>query len=138
MLTTVAIFRDPWQAHLFRTRLEAEGFLAFVQYSHHVDVNWLYSYALGCVRVQVMDGDVGAVRDVIRRIDSEQFRAELLELFGDLDEPCCPTCGSRDSRIRRNPFQVAFAILVILLVRMPMPPDPSKRICRKCGARWDT
>lgn len=137
MLTTVAIFRDPWQAHLFRTRLEAEGLPAFVQFAHHVGVNWLICYALGGVRVQVAQDDVDNVHRIVRRIDAGEFRAELLELFGDLDDRNCPNCGSSHFRARQGVLRTALSLVVIAVTRFPLPPDTSKRRCLDCGTAWD-
>ena len=53
MLTTVAAFREPWEAQLFCGRLEAEGIPAFVAFDCHIGIAWHYSVALGGVRVQV-------------------------------------------------------------------------------------
>ena len=53
MLTTVASFREPWEAHMFRSRLAAEGVPAVLIHEYHIGNAWHYSTALGSVRVQV-------------------------------------------------------------------------------------
>ncbi len=53
MLTTVAAFREPWEAHMFCGRLMAEGIAAFVAHECHIGNAWHYSVALGGVKVQV-------------------------------------------------------------------------------------
>lgn len=47
MLITVAHFTDPWEAHLFHGRLDAEGLSAVIVDEHHVWNNWPYALALG-------------------------------------------------------------------------------------------
>lgn len=86
MLTTVAIFGKPWEAQLFRLRLEAEGVPAFIQYESHVGMNWLVSIALGGVRLQVLDAQVADALRVMQRCRAGEFQAELQEMFGDLDD----------------------------------------------------
>ena len=64
-MTTVATFSKPEEAHLFRMRLEAAGIPAFVQDEHIVQMDWLYSNAIGGVRVQIADEDVPAAREFL-------------------------------------------------------------------------
>jgi hypothetical protein len=64
MLATIAAFRDPWEAHMFRLRLEAEDVPAVVAYDFHIGNNWLWSTALGGVRVQVPHDFADAAFDV--------------------------------------------------------------------------
>ena len=40
MLTTVAAFREPWEAHMFCSRLEAEGVPAFIAHEYHIWNAW--------------------------------------------------------------------------------------------------
>ena len=54
-MKTIATFSKPEEAHLFRTRLEAVGIPAFVQDEHFVQMDWLYSNAIGGVRVQIAE-----------------------------------------------------------------------------------
>jgi hypothetical protein len=39
--------------------------------------------------VQVADDEAAPARDVIRRLRAGEFRAGLLDMFGDLDDPVC-------------------------------------------------
>jgi hypothetical protein len=135
MLTTVAVFRDPWQAQVLLSRLDAEGLLAFAQHYHQISARWSYSYALGGVQVQVADCDVEDAREIIRLQRDGVYRADLLERFGDLDEPCCPKCGGQDFRRRATAIQIIFSFLVLFLTGVLVPPVLERR-CRTCGALW--
>ena len=61
-MKTIATFSKPEEAHLFRTRLGAAGIPAYVQDEHFIQMDWLYSNAIGGVRVQIADEDVEAAR----------------------------------------------------------------------------
>ena len=50
---TVGAYNNPIEAHLARGRLEVEGIPALLAHEHHVWANWVYSQALGGVKVQV-------------------------------------------------------------------------------------
>lgn len=137
MLTTVAIFREPWEAQLFRSRLQAEGLLAFLQYDHRVAIDWMYAFAIGGVHVQVVDDEAPEARAVIARLRAGDFRAELLDMFGDLDDPHCPACGSQDFRRRASAPQIMFSFAILVLTGVPVPPGSWLRTCRRCGKRWE-
>ncbi len=133
MLTTVAVFRDPWEAQLLRMRLDAEGLLSFVQSYHQISARWSYSYALGGVHVQVADDDVTEAHEIICRLRRGEYRVELIDMFGDLDDLCCPKCGSQDFRRRATIPQIIFSFGVLFLTGVPVPPALERR-CRACGA----
>ena len=74
MLITVARYSLPYEAHLARARLEAEDIPAFVMEEHTINMQWLYSNALGGVRLQVPQGfeaDAAAVLAENREPDLE-------------------------------------------------------------------
>ncbi len=52
-LVTVARVTEVWEAHIVRARLQAEGLLATIADEHLMSMDWLYSNAIGGVRVQV-------------------------------------------------------------------------------------
>lgn len=52
-LVVIATFDHPWQAHLHRAHLVAKGIPAFLFDEHTIANNWLYSNALGGVRLAV-------------------------------------------------------------------------------------
>ena len=56
-LKTVAIYRDLPFAELAKSNLESEEIYCFLANKNHIDMNWLYSFALGGVKVQVRKED---------------------------------------------------------------------------------
>ncbi|HKD23913.1 MAG TPA: hypothetical protein VKB71_17975 [Rhizomicrobium sp.] len=135
LLVTVGLFRDPWHAHLFRMRLEAEGIPAFVTFQFHIGNNWLWSTALGGTRVQVWRRVAQDAIEVLDRVRSGEFHAELVELFGDIDDPRCPHCGSTHYR-KRRPFW-AIALTIMSLPIAPVPAWDWIYICRDCGREFE-
>jgi len=68
MLTTIASYSFPYEAHIARAKLESEGIPAFVADEHTISMQWLYSNALGGVRLQVADN----LRDAALKILNEE------------------------------------------------------------------
>jgi rubredoxin len=120
---TIATFSKPEEAHLFRTRLEAAGIPAYVQDEHFIQMDWLYSNAIGGVRVQIADEDLAAAREFLAA-DSPQPSPEAVDVI-------CPKCGSchtaPDERFRRISF------LSLLLISFPLLLARHRWRCTSCG-----
>jgi hypothetical protein len=136
VLVTVARFRDPWEAEMFRGRLEFEDIPAFVIHQHHIAMNWMWSRALHGVKVQVLSEDVAAALEAMERCLSGEYGAELLELFGYLGEPQCPNCGSIECKRRGTVAEVVIGFVVVYFFAIIIPPSSWRRTCRRCGTRW--
>jgi Putative prokaryotic signal transducing protein len=64
-MVVVARFSKPEEAHLLRMRLEAGGIQAFIRDENTIQIDWLYSNALGGVRVEVAEEDEAATRELL-------------------------------------------------------------------------
>jgi hypothetical protein len=62
---TVATYDKPTDAHIALGRLAAEGIEAQIFDDHMVQMDWLYSIALGGVKLRVTRGDEKAARAVL-------------------------------------------------------------------------
>jgi len=66
-MITIATFSKVEEAHLLRMRLEDAGVSAYLRDENTIQIDWLYSNALGGVRVDVADEDVDAAKAVLDR-----------------------------------------------------------------------
>jgi len=132
MLTTVAWFLCPWDAHIVRGLLQSEDVPAFLVSEHHVWAKWPISVALGGVRIRVPPSYAVRAREILRaRIDGEYERA--LESEFSLVPEACPQCGSRELATLRSVGSVALAILFTVAVMVPFPPEASGKRCKSCN-----
>jgi hypothetical protein len=90
MLTVVARFREPSLAHLAKSKLESEGILAVVFDEYIVGVQWLYSDAIGGVRVLVRESDQIEARHLLERNRSH----ELIDIEKGAATSCHGSCCS--------------------------------------------
>ena len=104
-MITVATFSKPEEAHLFRMRLEAAGIPAFVQDENLVQTDWLFSNAVGGVRVQIADDDVTAAKEFLA--------ADVPSPFPDAEDVVCPACGSRQTAPDEWPRRLFFLSLLV-------------------------
>ncbi len=132
MLVTVSAFREPYEAHLFRGRLEAEGIFAVVSHEMHVANKWVLSNALGGVKVQVSTDEIELAREVERACCRGEYREMLRQELGDLDDPVCPYCGGTEYRKRRPFLRAVVAILLSRLAYSVFPPTGWILRCERC------
>lgn len=89
-LITVASVSTVFEADLLRARLEGEGIRAFIANKNLISMNWLYSNALGGVRIDVELHNEHAAREIIALVRAQEFE---LDPTGD-EWGSCPECGS--------------------------------------------
>ncbi len=126
-LVTVAACRDVVDAELIRVHLESEGIPAYVVDQYLVGMQWLYSAAIGGVKVQVAAADAPAARELLGQGATSEGATT------DSSVERCPNCGSTEigrSRVQR----VAGA--ASLLVSLPIILWRRAWVCRACSHSW--
>jgi Putative prokaryotic signal transducing protein len=128
----VASFSQPVEAHLARTRLEAEGIPCVVGNEHLVRVDWLLSNAVGGVKLMVPRSELERARDALRP------RPHLVVVGGHGElaegEMICPRCRSDDVYYSRYSRRVASVF--ILLLGFLIPWRDRRWACTQCGYEW--
>ncbi len=126
MLKTVATYSFPYEAQIARGKLDAEGIPAFVADEQTINMQWLYSNALGGVKLQVPPPFVEQALRVLA-----EDRSQVLEQEKGYDTQPCEQCGSFDT----EPYQVGkrWAFLVFLGLDFPLFPVKNTVKCNACG-----
>ena len=129
-LITIASYREGYEAHIARSLLDEAGIAAFVSDEHLVSVNWLYSQALGGVKLQVPEEQ------------AERALETLAEAWGTVVEtderPAsrsedCPSCGSTATQFDRLDNRLrAFS----LWLSLPLSIGGYRWRCEECGHTW--
>ena len=135
LLVTIASFREPWEAHMLRGRLEAEGILATVAHEHHVRQNWSWSTALGGVKVQVPQSAGDAAREIEKLCREGGLEAEPKPMAPGIDELRCQICGSNQFSKRRPVMEIAVTVVLSLSMGIVIPPWTWIHYCKGCGER---
>ena len=136
-LVTIASYREPYEAHLFCSLLESNEIPAYVIHDHHVGLNWLYSDALGGVKLQVSAEHRDLALELLSSDSSQlpnsaqesaQESAPILE-----DDSSCPNCRGVDTfhtSIDRRTKAMS------LLVGFPFVWGRDRWKCANCGHQW--
>jgi DNA-directed RNA polymerase subunit RPC12/RpoP len=122
-LAVIATFSFPHEAQLARSKLEAFDIPAFVLDEHTINMHWLYSDALGGVKLAVPRSQVENALQLL------QEDAALEEL----DEPllACAHCGSHHLYTSTQGKKPAF--IVFLLLGFPLFFYKRGLRCEDCG-----
>lgn len=121
-MVTVRSFSKPEEAHLFRTRLEAAGIPAYVQDEYMVQMDWLYSNAIGGVRVQVAEEDVEAVEEFLAADQPQPMSRE--------GRVACPSCGSEETE-QPQVFR-GWVLFMLGIFNIPLPFSRRRWKCQTC------
>ena len=126
MLATVATFTFPYEAQIARAKLDSEGIPAFVADEQTINMQWLYSNAMGGVRLQVPLVYVEEALEILA-----QDSSELLVADQGIDKTPCSACGSGNT----EPYQIGrrWAFLVFLGLDFPLFPVKNTLKCLDCG-----
>ncbi len=126
MLTTIARYTYPYEAQIARALLDSERIQAFIADEQTINMQWLYSDALGGVRLQVAAEDAKRALQILQ----EDREASLVEQEGE-DRPRCPVCGSCNTEYHQIGRRWAF--LVFLAIDFPLFRVRNGIRCLDCG-----
>ena len=132
-LVTLRSYRDPIDAELGKARLENAGIPAVLLDQYLVSIQWLYSNAVGGVKLTVDESDLDAALQVL----GEDRSADLSNIpeseSPPVDGDFCPVCGSTDvrpSRLQR------IAAATSLATGLPFIAWRRRWICATCDHTW--
>jgi hypothetical protein len=135
-LVTVAAYNNPLEAHLAKGRLEVEGIPAYLAHEHHVWANWVYSQALGGVKVQVLVENAERAVEILDAHNKGEYEESLEEAVPAIDENVCPGCGSKEFESKFPLGVILLVLLTLGLVSVIFPPRRSHHTCGQCGHKW--
>ena len=125
-LVTIGRYSTPYEAGMVKSQLESAGIPAFIADEYTVGVNWLYSNALGGVKVQVPESLASEAQQILAPETEPSATCEP-------DAETCPKCRSKNTEDfldKRSTF------LTWALLGLPLLLPTKKKRCNGCGHRW--
>ncbi|MDH3197804.1 MAG: DUF2007 domain-containing protein [Candidatus Krumholzibacteria bacterium] len=129
---TIATFVEPTEAHLARTRLEAEGIPCVLTNEFLARV--LPSAAVGGVRLLVAPADQRRARDLLRPRPHLVVLAEPGAESTPEGDRICPRCRSYDVYFFEH--DGGYSALLELFFGFLRPWRSHKWMCKECGYEW--
>lgn len=127
-LVLIASYLWPFDVHLDKSRLEADGITCFVFNEELISMNWLYSAAVGGVKLYVRADDLQRAQEIL----GAQCDGTVLESGND---ERCPACQSLNLEYKNDHKRWIF--LSWLLIGIPLPFFKERWKCKDCGYVWD-
>ncbi len=119
-------------AELAKSKLDLAGIGSEIFDGETANMNWLYTAAIGGVKLMVREEDLEAAREVLAA-DVEAAAPEIAEEDAISDDVLfCPACHSRDIE---TPERETGGFSLGDVVNRWLG-DARPRRCRKCGNEW--
>lgn len=131
MLVVVGAFTSVHQAELARSVLEAAGIETVLADEHVVSMHWMYSNAIGGVKVLVSEERLDEARTVLESRAEDVDPPTMPEKGGPAGETC-ERCGASDFGSRLSFGAIAAVSWIALGIPLGFP--KRRRYCRQCGA----
>jgi rubredoxin len=129
-LVTIAQYRDLPEAGLAKSKLEAMGITCFLDNQYTIGINWLYSNALGGVKLNVPEEDAAEATALLGE-DAGPMASGEAEGFPP--DSACPVCGATEIETKNLTRKFA---AITLLVSLPLFLFWKRYRCKRCGHRW--
>jgi len=134
----VQTFDNYLQAHILKSKLEAEGISCILQDEQTVTMYWFWSNAIGGIKLKVPVSELSRAKILIERMESEAVTAAKQPGFFEeeddeqlaSDNRICIHCGSKNTKKRDYKRKSAF--LSILLLGFPLMFRSDKWYCFHC------
>jgi len=132
-MIVIARYSFAHEAQIAKASLEAAGIHTHLADEHTVNVQWLYSNAMGGVRLMVAKQDAEQARSILS-CDFSQAVEDSHIFSGEAD--ACPCCGSHDLLPYTKGKRPAF--VVFLFLGFPLFFYRHGYQCEACGEFTDT
>ena len=128
-LVRIGSYSTLYEANLVKSELEAFGIEGELRDAGAISANWLWSNALGGIKMQVPESQADEARVILEAEPEEEIDAP----GGPAAATVCPGCGGSHTRYyldKRGSF------LTWLILGVPVIPAFSRMVCADCGRKW--
>ena len=129
-LVTLSRFRDMPEAVLAKSILDSAGVESALIDETTIRMDWLWSNALGGIKICVRQEDADAAARLLGREVPEKFNVEGV---GEYEQPRCPQCQSLSISYRDLDKWLAYGGMFVAL---PIPLKDGRWKCDACGFEW--
>lgn len=126
-LCTVGSYSTFYEASLVQAELTAFNIPAILLDAHTIGLNWLWSNALGGIKVQVQQADLALADGLLSAELAQDSQMQPSEAV------VCPFCRSGETHFfldKRGAF------LTWLIFGLPLMAGFPRYSCRTCGKKW--
>jgi hypothetical protein len=136
-LVIVGQYVNAPDALLAKSVLDSADIECFLADENLIRMDWLYSNAIGGIKLLVREEDASAAMEMLDQSCPETFDVEGV---GQYRQPSCPNCQSIDVSFEELIKSVAYGSIAATWLAGIMPPIPLRRRgwkCHACGHAWE-
>jgi len=130
MLVVLCRFRDVYEALLAQSTLDSAGIESFLADENMVRLDWMWSNAIGGVKLLVRDEDAPEAADLLDQPIPE--RIDIPDV-GEYQQPSCSRCGSLEVSFEELNKPISYGSI---FVGIPFPLHRRGWKCQSCNHRW--
>lgn len=131
-LILLAKIWHPLEAQLLKTKLESAGIECYLDDENIVNLNQLYSYVVGHIKVKVKNSDFEKAKEFLKK---EKLLLKKDRKAGEkLGVVPCPKCNSKI--LSSDRLSLPFIFISIFLVGIPILLRRKKWTCNECNFTW--
>lgn len=138
---TIITFTSPQEAHMAKGYLESQGIESFILDDMTAQVNFLYSNAIGGVKVLVSDTDYEQGIEILKKggyinMNNDETISQLNIVSADkkTDKRICPFCQS-DNVGKKKGLNI-LSPLIYFILGLFVPIYKSTYCCYDCEKEW--
>jgi Putative prokaryotic signal transducing protein len=124
----VRSYFDPIKANMDKELLLKEEINCYLKNINLSDMNWLYTNAIGGIKLIINKSDLEKANEVLN-----VFESKIPEETGTVLR--CPVCNSLEIKIVNPNWLIG--LLFILAASFPSPFTKRKYQCSSCGHKWE-
>lgn len=130
-----------FEANLIFSILESNGLHPFIQDEHTVQMQPLYSYAIGGVKVFVPEDEAANAKELIddymKTVSTTNDEEEPDKPEIKKDQTACPRCGKDNIAVRYDVNMGLLLLYILSLVGLFLLLfTPKVYTCMHCGKKW--
>jgi hypothetical protein len=129
-LITIAIFRDLPAALLAQGSLDSAGIESQLADENTVRMDWLWSNAIGGIKLIVDSEDVEAANEILNQPIPNEIDFDDSAKY---EQPHCPECQSLDINFEELYRLMAYGTMFL---NFPIPVHRRGWVCHSCGHSW--
>ena len=120
---------DAW---LSKSILDSSGIESFLVDENLVGIDWMYSNAVGGIKLLVRSEDAETARKLLEQDTPEKFQVDGI---GEYQQPRCTRCRSLDVGFNELNKRIAYGGMLFAGVPIPIRNEHWK--CHSCGNEWE-
>lgn len=122
----VQSFSFPYEAQIAKSQLYAAGIESLIENEHTINMDWLYSNALGGVRLLVLESDFEFAQNLL----AQDFSDAVDDAFAE-ERMRCPQCLSHHIGSHTQGKRTAY--ILFMLLGFPLSKVEHGYLCHDCN-----